>query len=200
MKNIMFTEAMFNAVIEGRKTQTRRLIKTKFSLCDVICPKIWISCIGSMNKDCRHKIKPRLKVGEKVYIKEPYGSLDGTPPFIYKYDGFAENNDIIHKWENKMFMPEKYARYFIEITDVRAERLQDISDEDCLKEGIETLCMSSMQLIQQGQLYRNYLSKEIFQDGLKPKKSYETLIDSINGKGTWDSNPYVFCYSFILIK
>ncbi|MCC8153091.1 MAG: hypothetical protein LIP01_02065 [Tannerellaceae bacterium] len=82
------------------------------------------------------EFKPRYNVGEKVYLKEPYIKLtnpDGSDYFGYKYG----SDDVIkYKWQNKLFMPADAARYFIEITGVKVERLRDISEEDCIREGI----------------------------------------------------------------
>jgi hypothetical protein len=96
---------------------------------------------------------------------------------------------------NKLFMPEWCAVHLIKITGVRAERLQDISDEDCIREGIETYnCY-----------YEDYISTELcsyrngIEDGFElPQDAYAALIDSIHKKGVWNSNPFVWCYDFKL--
>lgn len=86
----------------------------------------------------------------------------------------------------------------IKFTDVVAERLQDISDEDCLAEGIR-------RWTKDGKLFKYDLSDgfEMFdwQDKPRtPREAYAALIDKISGKGTWDRNPYVFAYTFELVK
>ena len=152
-KGIMFTEAMFNEVIEWRKTQTRRIVKPKPGPELFYVKKLnkneWVesdkytgyySCV----EDGRF-YKPRYQLGEKVYIREPYdfgkhkqgdkhlpnSRVFGDIFVDYPYSDKGYYPGI------KYTMPEKYARYFIEITSLRCERLQDISDEDCLKEGIK---------------------------------------------------------------
>ena len=101
-------------------------------------------------------------------------------------------------------MPESAARYFIEITAVRAERLQDISDEDCMKEGIEVVHRA-------GHAGENNPSGLCFDISQKwdyqyscsesaPWKAYAALINKINGKGTWEKNPWVWVYDFELIN
>ena len=94
-------------------------------------------------------------------------------------------------YENKMFVRADLMPHHIKITDVKVERLQDISDEDILKEGV----------YQFDELF--YVSKDI---GYAPEVAFPTareafwyLIDSISGKGTWESNPFVAAYSFELI-
>ena len=79
----------------------------------------------------------------------------------------------------------------IEITDIKVEKLQDISDEDCLKEGIVKLGFLSYS-------YKDRpIEKELFRS---PQSAFSELIDKVSGKGTWMRNPYVFAYSFKLIK
>ena len=182
MKGICFTEEMFNAVIDGRKCQTRRIMKPQ--------PQTFYNNIPFYSTGRTFEegtiiaeIKPRYKVGEKDYLKEPYFIDDDR--VIYRFDNYKDDH-LICKWENKLFMPEKHARYFIEITEVRCERLQDISDEDCLKEGIKTdgWCF----WYEEGNTF-SYA-----------KHAYEAIIEKINGRGTWGSNPYVWRYSFKLVK
>ena len=92
-------------------------------------------------------------------------------------------------------MSASAARHFIKITGVRAERLQDITEEDCFREGITVCDYGGMQCIVYG------LQKGLFFDELRttPIKAYAALIDKINGKGTWDSNPFVWVYDYKLI-
>lgn len=153
-------------------------------------------------------LKPRYKVGEIVYLKEPYALLKQSEivDVAYKY-GYPNNlidnisrwksNVIpnIHeiKWKNKLFMPERAARYFIKITGVRAELLQDISEEDCLKEGIKIGRCGN----------ENHWMKAFYAPGdnqpyMTARSAYEELINRINGKGTWNLNPYVWVYDFEL--
>jgi hypothetical protein len=199
MKSIIFSEPLFHAVIAGRKTQERRIVKPQP---DYFTHDEYKYPLKSTKSGIGKDINPRYKIGNILYLKEPYHISNLMVQVTeYKY-GSDLPKEVIEraKWRNLLFMPAKYARYFIKITGVRCERLQDISDEDCLKEGVEPLCMSATQIIQQGQLYRDYLckSKDFFQDGLTLKKSYASLLDSINGAGTWEKNPFVWIYDFEL--
>ena len=140
MKGICFIEPLFNAVVEGKKTQTRRIIKTGDDIAEFPLKdggSLYSRATGFFIKE----LAPRYKIGETLYLKEPYFvSKNKSISFLspaYKYGSILSEEDINStKWENKLFMPEKYARYFIKITGVRWERLQDISDEDILIEGI----------------------------------------------------------------
>jgi hypothetical protein len=97
-------------------------------------------------------------------------------------------------------MPAMRAGTVPEITGVRCERLQDISDEDCAKEGITKL--SDMGILYEENIFTNGLETKFSASGYEeyktPREAYAALIDSINGKGTWDRNPYVFVYDFRL--
>ena len=169
----------------------------------------------------------RYQVGEKVYLKEPYAETCdeyGSPLIAYRFDNTAlylvrkdENGDYCQlntikkpvttnwtinnfpacgEWKNKLFMPESVARYFIEITAVRAERLQDISEEDCMKEGIEYV-LEAMPI---GYPFGvQFPFKNGFHSYTTAKEAYAALIDKINGKGTWEKNPFVWVYEFRLI-
>ena len=204
MKGICFIEPLFHKVVKGEKIQTRRIINhfgNSMHYGKLLChwglsdaPKLkdnkWMWQLQTEVDDCADfLIKPKYNVGEIVYLKEPYYK-DSNDDIHYKF-GYPENQKEMDKhnlkWQNKLFMPESAARYFIKVTAVRAERLQDISEGDCLKEGVE--------------LYNNY-------DGtyggwgapMSHKEAYAALINKINGKGTWENNPFVWVYDFDLIK
>ena len=201
MKGICFIEPLFHKVVKGEKTQTRRIITNedwmnqshiRIELSDDNCFAHFISnnggeaFAGKVAKYAPH---------EKVYLKEPYYK-DSSDDIHYKF-GYPENQKEMDKhnlkWSNKLFMPESAARYFIEITEIRAERLQDISDEDCIKEGIGWSDFPAIHFgIKEGE-YFHWL-------GDTPQKAYAALIDKINGKGTWEKNPFVWVYDFKLTQ
>ncbi|MDR0755145.1 MAG: hypothetical protein LBF04_07135 [Prevotellaceae bacterium] len=190
MKGINFTEPLFHKVVRGKKTQTRLIMNPQPAFegeFRYACP---IDADGKL-------IEPLYKIGETVYIKEPYFIIPKWHEYknwvIYKYGEHPEKTDT-RPFVNPRIMPAKYARHFIKITCVRCERLQEISDADCLKEGIEE------------QKWEGHTGKyfyiipdmtcPIFDSG---RKAYAYLIDSIYGKGTWESNPIVWAYDFKLI-
>ena len=203
MKKIMFNDkyGLTQAVLEGRKTQTRRtfLKPGEENLLDGMTPEYLIS------------VKSRYKVGETIAIAQKYEDLikndefyrlcgkNGMPLECIKYDrGFS----------NKMFVRADLMPHHIRITKIRMEHLQDISDEDCLKEGI---CRSDIKntlwgvapIRGEGEYGTTYEHSVL---GYGPwnlfpfvKIAYAYLIDRISGKGTWASNPYVFVYDFELL-
>ena len=94
-----------------------------------------------------------------------------------------------------MFTKAYLMPHHIEITGIKVERLQDISDEDCLKEGIYE--DSGDDKFPPSIFYEFEGNKD---DGFDiPREAFAALIDKVSGKGTWDSNPYVFCYEFVLV-
>ncbi len=111
MKGIFFTPEMVTAILEGRKTQTRRLTQN-----------------------------PRFYVGETVYVKEawafdiPVGAVSYRAARVFRYGEDAESSP---RRRNPMFMPERASRIKLEITAVRRERLHDISEQDAIAEGIK---------------------------------------------------------------
>lgn len=142
-------------------------------------------------------IKPQFKIGEIVAIAQSYKDAGLNPNTLLP----TVNGNMIpaynHKgWNNKMFVSASLMPRKIQIKNIRLQRLQDISDEDCLKEGIKKIVSDDGTLryyVKDGYgrtLYATY----------SPQRAYSFLIDRISGKGTWGSNPYVWAYSFKLIK
>jgi hypothetical protein len=207
MKGICFIEPLFNKVVAGQKTQTRRMIKSSTGFFNVESTKdgviqdIWKCDADGSNGDDLIPVKPKYKLGETVYLKEPYSYLslnNQEPVLIYKYgEDYSDVEELSPiKWSNKLFMPQSAARHFIKITGVRAERLQDISNVDCLKEGIQEarIIRCDYGWYENGLTINGQLNGQI--GWPTPQEAYSVLIDKINGKGTWDSNPWVWVYDF----
>ena len=211
MKGICFQEPLFHGVVEGRITQFREIAKPQPSVSpnvsyrfDGICEEEGyyyleeLDDFGKFTEKYLNVGKPRYKAGEKVYLKEPYYK---HPCFeiVYKHGFKGCGAFNIEAWKNKLSMPAKYARYFIEITDVRCDQLQCISDEDCLKEGV--IHNQRNHITYEG-IYSSdyYLIRECDIEYENPQQAYAALINKIHGNGTWESNPYVWVYDFKLIK
>lgn len=198
MKGICFIEPLHRKTVKGLKVQTRRIIVSRTGFFQV-CSKngavtdIWQTDANEWTGENLIPVNPRYKVGEIVYLKEPYyewgdwDSEDGQ--YSYKFDN---PDKIVPYWENKLFMPASAARHWIKITGVHAERLQDISGYDCIKEGIEHTFPKAASMTQ----------AKIDYDSAEPglRKAYAILIDKINGRGTWDSNPWVWVYDYELTQ
>jgi len=195
------------AVLEGRKTQTRRIItypKT-FKGKDVCGLYVYrwkvdgvITEIGMYDRDeisiDGGQILPKYKVGEVVAVAQSYEKIWLENPSAFHNPYFLRG---LPSWKNKMFVRASEIPHQIRIVNVRAERLQDISDEDCLKEGIIKGKVGSEDTHFMDAYYIPTLKKDPF---CTPQGAYSYLIDKISGKGTWDSNPYVFVYDFELVK
>ena len=139
----------------------------------------------------------KYKVGEIVAIAKSYKDIfsEFSQHPKQQLNISVKNPTDKAGWTNKMFVKSEVMPHQIRITNVRIERLQDISDEDCLKEGIEF--DSKAQSFYCG--FNTSTNSKIWL-GRTPCEAYSALIDKVSGKGTWDSNPYVFVYDFELIK
>lgn len=210
MKKIMFNDryGLTDAVLGGRKTQTRQIITCPKSFKGQEVGGFYVYRRMSDNAVLEHPIMhdadgfdidgayilPKYKVGEVVAVAQAYNDFynEECDPRIFP-DGAG--------WTNKMFVRADLMPHHIRIINVRVERLQDISNEDCIKEGIykddgKTYFNGYAFQIVRDQ-YGNMLSKQWYST---PREAYAALIDKISGKGTWESNPYVFVYDFELVK
>ena len=218
MKGINFTKPMFHSVIDGSKTQTRRIIKPQPDFgkdCDD--ETVSMFCVGYHEEgygvfDVNRLIKPRYKIGEILYLKEPYkieliggkykvtfafSDIVADLPQSVSPEGILKVQNLMRKSKtgycNKLFVVKGLSEYFphkIEITGVKAERLQDISESDAKAEGI--ICDGS------GESFRFYFqgSKYTYPT---PQQAYAALIDSIR-KGAWERNEFYWTYEFKLVK
>ena len=110
---------------------------------------------------------------------------------------FKEEYENTAGWSNKMFVKSELMPHHIQITGIKAERLQDISEEDCLKEGIIS-CEGHENVIQHGLKEHYTLSNTLYVFDT-PIEAFAKLIDKVGKEGDWDKNPYVFAYSFELV-
>lgn len=175
------------AVLSGKKTKTRRLIKLNdvedYTADIAYAGKTW----GAIEKSIivRHA---KYKVGEVVAVAQRYSDFGA-----YCLDSRAMTN--------KMFVKAEYMPHQIRITNVRVERLQDISDEDCIKEGIGISATDNRIGRPFGIPFKYYVGED--KKGCRystPREAYAALIDRISGKGTWERNPFVLVYDFELVK
>lgn len=197
MQKIMFNDALglTQAVLEGRKTQTRREIK---------CPRTQhgIDVAGFEERksskgfrevvalDCEGRdvgtIIPTYKIGEVVAIAQSYEDI--AP---YKgHNEYSNHRDLAAGWNNKMFVKAYRMPHHIRITGIGVEHLQDISVEDCYAEGI------SYHGTRTDGLNFTYDNSNFFATA---KEAYQALINKLDKK-MWVANPYVFVYEFDLVE
>ena len=216
MNKIMFNDRfnLTKLVLEGKKTQTRRIeidCNIRFYLYNYegSYPKIEDNkiCIYSDDGYLLASKNTRYKIGEEVAIAQSYSQCGNFPDYELDEDGCP----VMPKrsgYFNKMFVKAELMPYRIRITNIKVERLQDISDEDCLKEGITEVSgeFEAHTVLQDGyygeriRVIKRYYGIEYYELGESPREAYGTLIDKISGKGTWKSNPWVLAYEFELIK
>ena len=189
MKKILFNDklGLTQAVLDGRKTMTRRIIDQR--------TEGWLRMQYNERYDDWHRRSPYMYT-ETLAIAQAYKD-------IYEKGGFDMHDTFTFVeesagWTNKMFVKAKLMPHHIKITNIRVEHLQDISNEDCMREGI----------------YEKKL--EYTPSGYNPNRTYYTfdgvdycfndardafaaLIDKVSGRGTWDSNPLVWVYEFELL-
>lgn len=186
MKKIMFNDkyGLTDAVLEGRKTQTRRVI----NLTDTDKEYLDFAFDWDLRESVIIDRYAKYKVGEVVAVAQSYQS-------IFDKEGTLHNKWLCDMplnhigWKNKMFVKAELMPHHIRITNIRVERLQDISDEDCLKEGIRT----------DGYKQQYYCASGFKSHYPTPRAAYAVLIDKVSGKGTWESNPWVFVYDFVKV-
>lgn len=169
MKKIMFNDRykLTELVLNGEKTMTRRVVKKK--------------------KQKKEDILENslYKIGDVIAIAQSYEKTE----FKFRMlKGHLQNSP---GWKNKLFVDPKLMPHHIKITGIKVEKLQDISEEDCLKEGIKCFPSDVMP-----DLYTFEGASDNWNTAIE---AFSNLIDKVSGKGTWESNPEVFCYTFNLI-
>ena len=138
MKPILFNTNMVRAILEGRKTVTRRVVKPQPEGAPIPVPneKYWLGRFAGDDK-CR-AIKSSYRPGDILYVRETF--FEHKSHFYYKADGKHEilaMLGITFKWRPSIHMPREAARIFLRVTDVRVERLQEITEEQGILEGFE---------------------------------------------------------------
>lgn len=187
---LMFKGDLVRAILEGRKTQTRRVVKADWIQSEraplqTNPGRFHFWCSGE--HDC-----PFGKPGDLIYVRETWMDLQGTgveyisdgklqryayaadtPPGSY---GDECRKEYGLKWRPSIHMPKSAARIWLEITGVRVERLQEISEADAIAEGVP----NSLHL----------------PGGRFARENFEHLWRVINGDGSWEANPWVWVIDF----
>lgn len=211
MKKIMFNDeyGLTDAVLQGRKTMTRRIEKGLENL------ENGVFCFAGMKEihlygeggTIVETIKPQYQLGEIVAISQSYEHIFCVEPserlteeFSSRLKGLSETKG----WNNKMFVKAELMPHHIRIIGIKVERLQDISDKDVYKEGFRHKFVNNnwgnSAYHEEAILTYNDklgLTKQI--RSREPKEAFSFLIDKISGYGTWENNPWVFVYEIELI-
>lgn len=188
---ILFSTPMIRALLDGRKSMTRRIVKQQERLrmgTDVLIegdhrPE-YLNEYGSWQQwvpNAKTMRCPYGVPGDLLYVKETFAHVANFPPTVRYYA-----TDDVHELRKKLpsiYMPRWASRLTLELTDVRVERLQDISEQDAIAEGADRLVMDD-----DGKFYESANGTH--------RCGYAGLWDHINGDGSWDENPFVWCISF----
>lgn len=180
---IIFSTEMVRAILEGRKTQTRRVVKPQAHHynADLLQPFLFYPCKeGEAYGDIDEQISSpygypwkewkRDKQNDRLWIKENYIFI--PPSYFYKADDLPEQQGHPIKWKPSIFMPREASRITLEIINIKVEQVQDISYEDRVKEGIT------------------------FKPGLSLHE-FRKLWNSIHKKeNRWEDNPWVWVIEF----
>ena len=194
---ILFSAPMVRAILEGRKTQTRRVVSDRNSqgnykasclhIEDAFTdpgpspagnpgPYLKAEVIGS--RDITERLYPRFVPGDRLWVRETFHAFpDGR--IRYRCDPLFEFSGTFDEpWTPSIFMPRSASRITLEVTGVRVERLQAISEEDAMAEGAPPILVPP-------------------DGGSEPHvEGFRDLWGSINGPGSWDANPWVWVIEF----
>lgn len=207
-KPILFKGEMVRAILEGNKTQTRRIVKGftppncngnhEGRIEDGFCKWYLDGNLATLPVEW---IKvPFGTVGDRLWVRETFSPHPEAPGFgyLYRADRGGDYQGAVQgdfKWKPSIFCTRSASRITLEIVSVRVERLNDISKADAIAEGIEKSasfpthwkCYSQQKVPNNGGEY------VAFND---PRHAYKSLWESINGKGSWVSNPWVWVIEF----
>lgn len=207
MKKIMFNDkfCLTHAVLDGTKTMTRRVVpQSLLDKYDAWYEDFIYKPIGEEEYLSLEEYvlkRTHYKVGEVVAIAQSYHNLNKSgytaPEWL---DHVCESSA---GYENKMFVRADLMPHHIRITDAKIEHLQDISDKECLREGVKR---ASIGFYAEGVKVKDWekeAHRETASGCLKlfpfPRPAFAALIDKVSGKGTWERNPWVAAYSFELV-
>lgn len=212
MKKIMFNDTylLTQAVLEGRKTMTRRIIDKKKNeyFLNLLSDEEYMKHTGTLSYDDEFgefriddvyectTCRPMYKIGEVVAVAQKYSEVINPIDWVH-----TKIYQLEKGWNNKMFVKADLMPHQIRITDIKIEKLQDISDEDCIAEGVG-ISKTDNRVGHPFAIPFNYFIGEDTKNNryTTPREAFAALIDKVSGKGTWESNPYVFAYSFELVK
>ena len=199
IKPILFNTEMVKAILDGRKSCTRRIVKgfipndAKWGY-TAFTPKGCISCRGTFADGYGEKFfKLPCEQGDILYVRETWKK---APNGYYYYEDW-QRDDIadVTKWKPSIHMPKEAARIWLKVTDVRVERLQDITPKDAENEGVGDLFYEDI-----GYSEKNY-GTEVDKDYGIAREQFAWLWDSTIKKSDldrygWDANPWVWVIEF----
>lgn len=205
---ILFSTDMVKGIMGGRKTMTRRVVSPQPISPDDSFGTINGFSNGKSAVQCNHLQKvitcPYGQPGDLLWVRETFFDCNPFHSFPAFEDSerylFKADDDFIfdHKWKPSIHMPKDAARIWLEVTNIRVERLQDISHEDAKNEGVKPIGENC----EGATIFRNYADPADYvgTGELSTRMSFRSLWDSINSKITWNDNPWVWVISFKVLS
>ena len=228
---IIFSGEMVKAILDGKKTMTRRVVKSNFinhyKHAHIIRQStdkkregkayFYDTPVGSMVLSSQLVNNPYGKVGDRLWVRETYQEIGAdcllTYRATYPSDLYAKRPELEnvppiealkdkgYLWKSPLFMPREFSRLLLEITDIRVEHLQDISEADAMKEGVKSWKVNCSHNGLKT-VYKDY--SDIHNDVItynNPIASFKTLWDTLNAKKgyPWSSNPWVWVVEFKVV-
>ena len=192
---MLFSTPMVQAILNGTKTETRRIINPQPE--NYQPSSIISNCNFKNGNFCfKHKIfdnpdrfeitdlmKSKVNVGDIIWVRETFVNKENI---FFKYADVAPVWQREWKWKPSLFMPKKACRLFLEVLDIKIEKLHQIDEQSAIDEGIELAPFSN-------EYYKDYNGAGYFQ---KAVNSYYSLWNKINGKDSHKINPWVWVYRF----
>jgi len=207
VKPLLFSTLMVKAILAGKKTITRRqegLTQIDLKATEIIPNNGWLKQ-GNFTARFQFKniendgvdafkvtniLKSPFKIGDIIWVRETFRSIEqdfGNPRYEYKATEKINKTD---KWKPSIFMPKNACRLFLEVTGIRVEKLQDISERDAINEGADI----SDKYMTMTERYNNYNNPSAGRKGYSHKSGFEILWNKINKN--WNDNPWVWVISF----
>lgn len=187
-KPILFSTEMVQAILAGRKTQTRRIVKIKGSIPNNETKPLSTHSCNSVYYFWGHDevVCPYGSPGDILWVRESFTfNPIGKTDYLYKADSLVPK---FIKWKPSIHMPKEACRLFLKVTNVRVERLLEISEEDARKEGVKHLIPR----------WKDYTNEKGF--CYNAFSSFKTLWIKINGIESYTSNPWVWVIEFERIE
>ncbi len=181
-KPILFSTPMVQAILEGRKTQTRRIIKGIEAVNHADLKELYDQSPDYFNETC-----PYGKPGDFIWVRETFAHC-GNNRFLYKANGCEPIPP--NRWKPSIHMPKIACRLYLKIKSVRVEQLKDINTSDARSEGLKIDPISKTK-------YINYVDGSTTYN---ERTSFYSLWEKINGKESLDSNPWVWVVEFERIE
>jgi hypothetical protein len=211
---MLFSTPMVKALLSGSKTQTRRIVKQKIHFegtPNEINNPLFYSVDGyELEESVPLALSDiqKIKIGDIIWVREtwsenPFFDDNNDVKFLYKsIDKPFEG----HKWKSSRFMKKEVCRIWLKVVNVRVERLQDISEQDAINEGVlkdysgyfdseKKYCYVDYD-VPRVEIYRKKKQKIIQGQFNFAKDSYQSLWKKINGIESWSINPWVWVYDF----